>query len=90
MNVTLGGHSETCHPAENSEWHSAPLLFPRCLEAALMGHLHLIEWPELALCPFTCLTPLPRDQEKAAMEQRIWMPSLGGGALVKKYHPEYR
>lgn len=64
MNVTLGGHSETCHPAENSEWHSAPLLFPRCLEAALMGHLHLIEWPELALCPFTCLTPFTKGPGK--------------------------
>lgn len=68
MNVTPGGYPEICHLAEHTEWHPVPLLFPKCLEAALLGHLHLTEWPEFALYPFTCLTPLPSDQEEAEME----------------------
>lgn len=78
MNVTPGGHPEMCHPAEHTEWHSAPLLFPRGSEAALVGHRQLTEWPEIALCPFTRLAPLPSDQEEAEREQRGWRASLVG------------
>lgn len=49
--------------------HSVPLLSLRCLEAALLGHLHL--------CSFSCLTPFPGDHKQAGMRQEIWAPSLG-------------
>lgn len=71
MNGTPRGYPKRCYLAEQTEFPGAfgSLAVLRCLEAALLGHLHL--------CPFFCLMPFPGDHEQAGMRQGIWAPSLG-------------
>lgn len=61
--------------------HSAPLVFPRPLDAAPLCCPYFSGWPEPTSCPFSQLTePLPSagtvlgDQGQAEAEQRNWVP----------------